>query len=214
VDKFVYVSHNSLPVKPFAVLQRNLTEGQAGLATFSVVQSAGCYKASQWSVLSRAHASRLLDFARQPRDRQSRWGCLRTEAGRTLADRALAARSHRCPDEHWPLLAIFGRRTSSSSVPDPKLMPTLRNRQYMWVDWMHPEFGGHSRITLARQGTDAAWKDGGNSGPATVLRFTRPGLKGLSKSPFLFMRKVLPNTTYEDGSSTLREAFRRLVLGL
>jgi len=174
-----------------------------------------CYKASQWSALSRPHVSRVLDFAAQPLALQRRHGCL-FKHGRT---RLLEASSEidlqgsesssrlGCPDEYWPMWVLFGNH-SFRARPDLSLMLTLRTREYTWADWEDLGWTNHSRITLV------AGSVGGWAGPATVVRFTQAGLQGLVESEFLFMRKVLQGTTYEDGSLTLREAFRKHVFGL
>lgn len=178
-DKFVFVSDNSVPLKPFWKARRILTVGHEGIASFSWAtdEKCGFFKASQWFVLSNWHAGRMLSSAAQKKPK--------------LAHQCL---DWQCLDENWPLVAIYGEE---ELLKWPTIPRYLKSRPYWWIDWDNP-----GKMV-------AKSKHEGPKGPATVTSVSRQGLEEWESSEqLLFARKFIRTATY-DGNMSLAEAFNK-----
>jgi len=214
-DKYVFLSENSLPVKPFAEAQRTLTEGQEGTASFSYVDWCGGVKASQWSVLSYAHAVRLLRNHSTTNIQKAFW--LFRSFGPPVYPKYWQmwwgwSRCGGCLDEMLPFAAIFGLNQTYKLTDRDPLRASLRNRTYMWTYWTD-KFS--EKMQLAQTGAAASRLSGasrlkGPYGPAVVTLLSAGALRKFRGSEFLFMRKVTPWTRYA-GNLSLSEAFEEFV---
>mmetsp|Transcript_18603 Transcript_18603/g.50448 ORF Transcript_18603/g.50448 Transcript_18603/m.50448 type:complete len:355 (-) Transcript_18603:85-1149(-) len=194
-DAFVFVSGNSLPVKPFWQAQQVLTDDRAGVALFDLGDPTGCglFKGSQWSVLGRWHAQRMLQAAS---------GVAQDLEGHALFNKTLKVMPEGCScclDENWPLVSIFGRDELQKHPPEmPK---TLRAQTTMYVDWPVNKRAEANRTEDAqdRMRSERRREDGaGVYGPRTLATVSADLLARLRSHPtILFMRKVARSTRFE-----------------
>merc|ERR1719161_522925 len=89
-DKFLLLSDNSVPVKPFKAMQRNLLKSSKSIFQSCEFRGGRCgYKTSQFHVLNRAHAE--LTAKTDVGVSRSSWKCRK-----------------QCLDEYYTLNTLFG----------------------------------------------------------------------------------------------------------
>jgi len=181
-DKFVFVSHNSLPVKPFWLAHKMLTEGQEGMATFRVPNPKGCglFKASQWCSISHVHAQRMLD--------------VQEEEGLHF-DEHLAAYPkgcQACMDENVPIASAFGGK-SLARYPS-EFPPDLRNQGIMWLAWnaaWTPKMFSSPSNRTDETAVELERSGEGSTAPVTYGNLSADFISLFRASPeIIFMRKV------------------------
>eukprot|EP00408_Alexandrium_pacificum_P017542 CAMPEP_0171183572 /NCGR_PEP_ID=MMETSP0790-20130122/15348_1 /TAXON_ID=2925 /ORGANISM="Alexandrium catenella, Strain OF101" /LENGTH=357 /DNA_ID=CAMNT_0011648553 /DNA_START=126 /DNA_END=1196 /DNA_ORIENTATION=+ len=214
-DAFIFVSSNSLPVKPFWAIKKMLIEDHPGMALFKPSQTTECglFKASQWSVLRSRHAERMLESAADQKfDKQRR--------KRKLMHMPRGCSC--CLDENWPIVSIFGVEALQrypSEVP-----ATLRLQQTTWVEWQgqhidHLDFPegegtpgggeeGESKLVANPDGPEELGPGEGEEGalkmlagpygPQTLPVVTEKLVTSLRLHPdILFIRKLGRETMFE-----------------
>lgn len=195
-DKFVLVSHNSVPVKPWPVAHRILTENLAGKASFNMAkggQGCGLTWHTQWWSLSYWQAERML-AAQEPRLNCSVASCL-PDVPKGCA---------KCMDAVWPIVSIYGlaELRNESRYPD-----SLVNKRVMWLDWHTKHIGkDYAQGKIRKAGHEGPW------GPAQVDVVSQEFLAFLAGEyqEGAFARKFTRNTRFSGGMS-LVEAFDKYV---
>jgi len=109
LDKLVFVSYDSIPVKPFGDIYEELVENRAGESDFCLApvsqwthEKAGfVVKHHQWFVLSRVHAAAAVEQD--------------VQAKSIVKGRPMLQRFKTCADEFWGFTAVFGRVTGGAT---------------------------------------------------------------------------------------------------
>lgn len=183
VDRFIFLSDSSVPVKPFGEISLRLLSSHGSWFELAGT-NCGLVKASQWSALTRAHAQKMV--AR--RDSQG------------LDDGVDPRRCSHCLDEHWPFLAVFGTSDPNAFA---KLSLGLVRAPTMYTDWSRPS----DDAALVQ----TAEVSSGPFGPATLSNVSAEFLGHLRRSHFLMARKFFEDAPFS-GPTSLRTAFRELIL--
>lgn len=226
-DRFLLVSHNSVPVKPFGFVKHELFARNSSAVSFAeqyFVHGHYVYKTSQWVALNRKHATFYAadimglnkHYTKQPKNPYQGKGA--------------------CLDEFYTLGTIFGQQEGS-------LADLLRNNNvelypYMALDWYHKGYidccdfktltPGQSNpndwqpiqaelVSFTEVSADI-WQSSfeeGDSGPASFDSFSAHALTMLRESRFLFLRKVASSPVHMakfiGENMTLPEAFQKYV---
>lgn len=208
-DKFVLVSHNSLPVKPFWYVYVFFTDHQENTASFFQSsewdQSCGLTKASQFSALSWLQADKLVKSA--------------SNTSRALPNMTVCPG---CLDEYFALRAIYGEEQLAKF---PKEVPKYMHwqRKFMWVDFVHKGEFLNAHRSPGTQAEEAAEEDEakrrrrrGPLGPASFAKITIPELQEFrNMEGVCFARKFLAWTGLQSegphGRHALRDAFKKYV---
>jgi len=134
-DKFVMVSHNSLPVKQFWHAHRILTRGQEGMAFFDAFDHLPCWaaKATQWFALSYSHAEKMLQAAS---------GVKRFSKSMTRMPEDCV---WVCTDESWPINTLYDQKELLEVHTANRVPKSLRIQQTMWLLWPNQVADNHRR---------------------------------------------------------------------
>jgi len=233
VDKFIFVSDSTLPVKPFRYVYDQLTaDSSSDFCVFprnewaevretflnSPMHSSTTHvavKHHQWIVLSRAHA---LVSVKRELERQNLMTDFQLNMGFGNTG---------CLDEFWHFLVIFSSLNLTSAggpmaihlsgfngSPLGTADREPQGRCDTFVHWVPRASGTSNNVTQIAQsllmdpGTDMA--PASETRPASIGRLSRAALVRLKSSPFLFARKVNDGCSFS-GCESLVEAFDSLV---
>jgi hypothetical protein len=232
LDKFVFVSDSTLPVKPFAVTQHQLTtsatsdfcifprnewaevtQGYTAQNPMQVPITKIAVKHHQWIVLSRKHAELSVSKALEMKDIMQQF---QLNAG---------FRNTGCLDEFWHFATIFNTLELGSSPETVSLQDfgggPLSTGNYeiqghcdTFVHWLPRASGKDNNMTQLAQ---ALSDDPGTQmtpvtekRPASIQRLSKHSMARLRESPFLFARKIEEGTVFS-GCSSLDQAFDALI---
>lgn len=214
-DKFIFISDSTLPVKPFSVVKHRLTSVVDSSASnfcifprneWAEVSSASpnhrgliqsvqaAVKHHQWIILSRSHATKILENA-AINSRQ-----LAREFEVLTGGRAMG-----CLDEFWYFAKLFGtvdvlhkdtvmNLQGLAGGPLQKSNYEIQGQCDTFVMWMPRASGITNNITGLMQdlqsdiGVDMTPAD--NNRPGKIHRFSKQSLMKFRASWFLFARKV------------------------
>lgn len=231
LDKFVFVSDSTLPVKPFAAVQRQLTANEASdfcifprneWAEVTETFVNGAVRASvmrvgvkhhQWVVLGRKHAMKAIQLAGTRQDLMHEFQL------------NMGFKNTGCLDEFWYFAILFDSFNLTGHPTNIHLQDfngsPLSSANYevqghcnTFVHWVPRASGTHNNLTTMAQ---ALLKDPGTdmtqateTRPASIARFSQTALAEMRSSSFLFVRKVEDGCSFS-GCETLAEAFDNLV---
>jgi len=228
-DKYIMVSDSTLPVKPFTVIQQQLTADTS--SDFCVFprnewaevterfvdekpsQKKVGVKHHQWVVLGREHA---MLAAEKAGTRQDLMHELQLNMG---------FKNTGCLDEFWYFAVLFdsfnlsGRPTNIhlknfNGAPLSTNNYEVQGRCDTFVHWVPRASGTNNNMTrlaealLKDPGTDITQAT--DTRPASMSRFSRAALATMRSSPFLFVRKVDEGTAFS-GCESLDDAFDSVV---
>lgn len=199
-DRFIFVSESSVPVKSLGEMQR-LARMLGDVSVFALMEAEpgepSRLRASQWSVLSRSHAERMMATYNSDGLRGPFWDKLSNATGERTTDQCC------CLDEYWPLSAVFSPHDSREDPPMGLMNSNLTFTH--WGDGYGASLGPDHAITLQARDTES-----GPLGPGIFYGLSKDQLRRFKASTYWFMRKVNA-TTFFDGTIGLRHAFRRYV---
>lgn len=218
VQKFIFISDSTLPVKPFAHILRNLTaSGNSDLCVMSPsswasldVKGQKLYvvKHSQWAVLNRKHAVKLADEwvppTLGPPGTGSRWNVPVTAAGvgvnqlsRTMFTFNERKKKSGCADEEAIYAMLFGAFAPSGE--DEKYIPGLGRLSEKHVDrqgrcltlvaWEPTQNTVMSAIAGDPSSTVFKNQTKHNAHPLRIEALSARAMTALRTSPYLFARK-------------------------
>mmetsp|Transcript_43344 Transcript_43344/g.102042 ORF Transcript_43344/g.102042 Transcript_43344/m.102042 type:complete len:507 (+) Transcript_43344:63-1583(+) len=235
-DKFIFVSDSTVPVKPFATVQRRLTMAEAHSSDFCIFPrnewaevtglAAGsgqsmtqvAVKHHQWIILNRKHAQQAVAHASEHMDLMQRFQLNTMSSPNTW-------RNTGCLDEFWHFAALFGslsfqEEPTSIFLQDFTGEPLATNNFEIqgecstFVHWPPRATGLFNNMTVLAQALSA---DAGtlvappsDLHPAVIHRLSKSSLLAMRSSWFLFARKVDSNAEFA-GCGSLAEAFDNLV---
>eukprot|EP00404_Azadinium_spinosum_P004248 CAMPEP_0180472272 /NCGR_PEP_ID=MMETSP1036_2-20121128/29553_1 /TAXON_ID=632150 /ORGANISM="Azadinium spinosum, Strain 3D9" /LENGTH=242 /DNA_ID=CAMNT_0022479507 /DNA_START=455 /DNA_END=1180 /DNA_ORIENTATION=- len=219
-DKFLILSHNSVPVKPFSAVRNVLIAG-----TSSFVQpvpsnkNKNCgKKTSQWIILNPDHAQAYVDD--DAHLHYWEWD-------------DICAEPRGCLDEYYTLATIFGKRGLAwrGRLNDLKEEHNVEFRDIMYIDFSQDHMGAHaleeanllSNISsypnfvaeLSISGTSQGTNSMGPLGPAEIDKVSAKALTKFRESDYLFFRKIEDPgfATFKSDHETLSlpDAFQKYV---
>lgn len=231
MDKFVFISDSTLPVKNFHYIQHQLTvDDSTHMCVFprsewaevsehsptGVVKTTTAVKHHQWLVLSRNHAQMVN---------------ARTDWNLDIMSRFKLNNGYHnlgCLDEFWYFATIF-KTFELSGKPESFRLDAfsggdlwttsyeIQGQCDTFVNW-HPEASGtNNNITRLAQalsidpGTELTPHTTWTGRPASIKRFSQSALAEMRRSPFLFIRKVDDGAAFS-GCGSLTDAFDGLIL--
>mmetsp|Transcript_102899 Transcript_102899/g.286572 ORF Transcript_102899/g.286572 Transcript_102899/m.286572 type:complete len:490 (-) Transcript_102899:190-1659(-) len=231
LDKFIFVSDSTLPVKPFRFVYDQLTadtasdfcifprnEWAAVSETFlnnpmHSPQTRVAVKHHQWIVLSRNHAE---ESVRHEGEHQNLMKDFQLNMG---------FQNTGCLDEFWHFLVLFSSLNLTGRPMSIHLQgfhggplstsdTEVQGHCDTFVHWVPRASGVSNNATrlasslLSDPGTDMV--PASETRPASLGRLSRTALEKLRKSPFLFARKIEDECGFS-GCESLAEAFDSLV---
>eukprot|EP00929_Paragymnodinium_shiwhaense_P108978 TRINITY_DN75324_c0_g1_i1.p1 TRINITY_DN75324_c0_g1~~TRINITY_DN75324_c0_g1_i1.p1 ORF type:complete len:526 (+),score=110.93 TRINITY_DN75324_c0_g1_i1:182-1759(+) len=232
MDKFIFISDSTLPVKNFHYMQRQLTVAdQSNFCVFprnewaeitdhssgGAAQTKTAVKHHQWLILSRKHAQMVNDRTDWNLDIMQRFQL--NQGFRNLG----------CLDEFWYFATIY-KTFELSGSPEKFALEGFGGGGGLWttsheiqgqcdtfVNW-HPEASGtNNNITRLAQslsmdpGTELTQHTTWTGRPASIKRFSQSALAEMRRSPFLFIRKVDDGAAFS-GCGSLTDAFDGMIL--
>mmetsp|Transcript_47741 Transcript_47741/g.103905 ORF Transcript_47741/g.103905 Transcript_47741/m.103905 type:complete len:529 (-) Transcript_47741:28-1614(-) len=236
MDKFVFVSDSTLPIKPFTAVQQALTVDAGDASDFCVFprnewaevtdkfigegdaqrgsSSRVAVKAHQWITLSRRHAEKAVRHAQEHQDLMEQYQLNN------------GFRNQGCLDEFWYFTTLFEASLKLSTTPEVVHLEGFRGGPLTtgsyeiqgqcdtFVHWRASASGTFNNMTrLANNlvhdaGTELDMVS--DYRPASIRRLSKAAIVALRESPFLFARKVDEKCAFS-GCDSLTDAFDRLV---
>lgn len=227
-DKYIFVSDSTLPVQPFASMQKHFAANDGSdFCIFprnewaevteqfhdGTVHMMTGVKHHQWVVLGHEHAAKVVKEIGNHLDLMERFQL------------NMGMKNTGCLDEFWYFTVLYGvmnltGRPTTFHLNDfngGPLKTTLyetQGRCDTFVHWV-PRASGHnnnltrlSKALIADPGTEMTTAT--EQRPASISRMSMATLLEMRKSPFLFVRKVNDNCDFS-GCESLAEAFDSLV---
>lgn len=238
-DKFLLLSDNSVPVKPFKTMQENFLKSSKSIFGFCEEQGECGYKSSQFQILNRAHAELMAKT--DVRESRRLWNC---------------HPDWKCFDEYFSLNMLFGfgqfGKTEAGGYAarrNASFMQNSRRRKKKnqeagscdtnanvhgieYSSFMFFHFGHFPNGTfqpyvtiemMEKRMVPEIPKSGhmemfqGPMGPATFVKLSPQALIDFRKSEYFFIRKVYSEDLPQfkactfSGSMSLPEAFSKYV---